>query len=103
MTGYSEAFYRLLRGLGILSSQAHSLAISREDFDNNSFALVTDCEKISTVASSGQNVQGVEARCSGSFLANGDGQANSGVDRCYFHMHYQIFVEIRAGSVTLLT
>ena len=101
--GYSEAYYRLLRGLGILSSQAHSLAVSKKDFGSNSFALVTDCEKVSTVQSSGMNVQGVETRISGSFLADGQGQANSGVDRVFFHCHYQIFCEIRAGSVTLRT
>ena len=98
--GYSEAFYRLLRSLGILSNQAHSLAVSRKGFNTNSFCLATDCEKVSTVQSSGQNVQGVEARISGSFMANGDGAANSGVDRVFFHMHYQVFVELRAGSVT---
>ena len=101
--GYSEALYRLCRSLGILSSQAHSLAVSRKDFNTNSFCLATDCEKVSTVASSGVNVQGVETRISGSFLADGQAQANSGVDRVFFHMHYQVFCELRAGSVTLLT
>ena len=87
----------------ILSSQAHSIAVSKKDFDTNSFCLATDCEKVSTVASTGVNVQGVETRINGSFLANGQNQANSGVDRVFFHMHYQVFIELRAGSVTLLT
>ena len=101
--GYAEAYYRLLRGLGILSSQAHSIAVSKKDFDTNSFCLATDCEKVSTVQSSGQSVQEVETRVNGSFLANGQNQANSGVDRVFFHIHYQVFIELRAGSVTLLT
>ena len=46
---------------------------------------------------------GVETRINGSFLANGLGQANSGVDRVFFRMHFQIFCELRAGSVTALT
>ena len=37
--GYSELYYRLLRCLGILNSQAHSIAVSREDFDTNTFVL----------------------------------------------------------------
>ena len=77
--------------------------MSKKDFDTNTFVLATDCEKVSTVQSSGQNVQGVETRINGSFLANGQDQANSGVDRVFFHMHYQIFCELRAGSVTVLT
>ena len=101
--GYSEAYMRLLRALGILSSQAHSIAVSKKDFSTNSFCLASDTKQVSTVQSSGQNVQGVETRISGSFLADGQGQANSGVDRVFFHMHYQVFIEIRAGSVTLLT
>ena len=101
--GYGECYYRLLRGLGILSSQAHSIAVSKKDFDTNSFVFCVDCEKVSTVQSSGQNVQGVEARINGSFLANGLGQANSGIDRCFFHLHCQNFVEAWGGSATLLT
>ena len=101
--GYSEAYYRLLRSLGILSSQAHSIAVSKKDFNTNSFCLATDCEKVSTVASSGMNVQGVECRISGSGLADGQNQVSSGVDRVFFHMHYQVFIELRAGSVTVLT
>ena len=82
--GYSEAYYRLLRSLGILTSQAHSIAVSRKDFNSNSFCLATDCEKVSTVMSSGTNVQGVECRVSGTGLANGQGEANSGVARVFF-------------------
>ena len=101
--GYSEAYFRLLRSLGIVASQAHAIAISKQDFNTNSFALAIDTEKVSTVASSGQNVQGVETRVEGNFLANGLNAANSGVAQCHFFLHYQVFFEIRAGSCTLLT
>ena len=100
---YAECYFRLLHTLGTVSSQAHALGISRDDFNTNSFCFAVDCEKVSTVMSSGQNVQGVETRIEGSFLSNGLGEPNSGVDRVYFHMHYQIFIEIKAGSCTLLT
>ena len=76
---------------------------SKEDFDTNCFALASDLEKVSTVMSSGANVQGIDLRCSGSGLADGEGNANSGVDRVYFITHYQAFIELRAGTVTLLT
>ena len=64
VTGYSEAYFRLLRALGIASSQSHALGTTREDFNTNAFVLATDCEKQSTVASSGLNLQGVDIRCS---------------------------------------
>ena len=82
--GYSEAYFRLLRTLGIVGSQAHAIGPSRNDFDTNSFCLATDCEKVSTVASTGQNVQGVETRCEASFLADGQNNVNSGVSRIFF-------------------
>ena len=79
VSGYSEAYFRLLRTMGIIASQAHTVAASRQDFNTNSFCLATDCEKVSTVSSSGQNVQGVESRIEGNYLANDLNQANSGV------------------------
>ena len=44
--GYSEAFYRLLRSLGILTPQAHSIAVSRKDFDTNTFVYATNLENM---------------------------------------------------------
>ena len=44
--GYVEMFYRLLRSLGILTSQAHAIAISRKDFDTNSFVFATNTENM---------------------------------------------------------
>ena len=101
--GYSEAYYRLLKSLGILTSQAHALGVSKKDFNTNCFALAIDLEKVGTVMSSGQNVQGLDLRVSGTGLADGQGLANSGVDRVYFITSYQAFIELRAGTVTLLT
>ena len=101
--GYSEAFYRLLRSLGVYQSQAHSIAVSRKDFDSNSFAFATNTEKHDGVASTGVNVQGIDMIISGSNLADGQGEADSSIDRVYFHTHAEIYVEIRAGSCTLLT
>ena len=101
--GYSEAYFRLLRSLGIVASQAHAIAVSKQDFDTNSFCLATDCEKVSTVSSSGVNVQGIETRCAVSNLSDNQGIPNSFPQRIFFHMHYIVFIEIRAGSCTLLT
>ena len=101
--GYSEAYYRLLRSFGIYTSQAHAIAVSRKDFDSNSFVFCTNTEKHDQVASTGVNVQGIDMRISGSYLADGRGEADSSIDRVYFHTHSEIYVEIRAGSVTLLT
>ena len=43
--GYSEAYFRLLRSLGIVASQAHAIAVSRQDFNTNSFCLAIDTDK----------------------------------------------------------
>ena len=55
------------------------------------------------VASTGINTQGVDVRISGSNLSDGRGEADSSIDRVYFHTHMETFCEIRAGAVTLLT
>ena len=101
--GYSETFYRLLRSLGILTSQAHSIAVSKKDFDTNTFVFATNLEKHDGVASTGINTQGVDLRVSGSNLSDGTGSADSSIDRVYFHCHMETYVELRAGSLTLLT
>ena len=101
--GYSEAYYRLLRSLGILTSQAHSIAVSKKDFDTNTFVYATNLEKHDGVASTGLNTQGVDMRISGSYLSDGQGTAYSSIDRVHFHTHMETYVEIRAGSCTLLT
>ncbi len=101
--GYSEAYFILLRTLGIVGSQAHAIGPSRNDFDTNSFCFAVDTEKVSTVASSGVNCQGVECRCEANFLADGQNQPTSGVSRIFFMLHFQIFIEIIAGPCTLLT
>ena len=100
--GYAEMYYRLLRCLGILTPQAHSIAVSRTDFDTNTFVFGTNLEKHDQVASTGLNTQGVDMRVSGSQLSDGRGEADSSIDRVYFHTHMEVFVELRAGSVTLL-
>ena len=100
--GYSEAYFRLLRTLGIVASQAHAIGRSRHDFDTHSVAFAVDCEKINTVISSGVNVQAVEIRCAASLLADGPNNVNSRVARTFPHMHYQVLIEMCVGSSTLL-
>ena len=77
--GYSEAYYRLLRSLGILTSQAHSIAVSKKDFDTNTFVCATNLEKHDGVASTGLNTQGVDMRISGSNLSDGQGTADRSI------------------------
>ena len=101
--GYVECFYRLLRSLGILTSQAHAIAISRKDIDTNSFVFATNTEKHDGVASTGINTQGLDLRISGSNFADGRGEADSSIDRVCFHTHMEVYCELRAGSVTPLT
>ena len=100
---YVEMYYRLLRSLGIYTSQAHAIGVSKKDFDTNTFVYATNLEKHDQVASTGLNTQGVDMRISGSKLSDGQGTADSSIDRVYFHTHMETYVEIRAGSCTLLT
>ena len=101
--GYSEAYVRLLRVLGIAASQSHTLGTTRDDFNTNVFVVATYCEKQGTVRSSGLNLQGVDMRVSGQYLSDGLPQPNSGISQVFFHCSYEIFLEFRSGSVTLLT
>ena len=89
--GYAEAYYRLLRALGILASQAHTIGISKPDFDTNSFCFAVDTEKISTVSSSGVNVQGVETRVAVQNLSDGTGNAGGFPSRCFINHHYHFY------------
>ena len=100
--GYSEMYYRLLRCLGVYTSQAHAIAVSRKDFDTNTFVYATNLEKHDQVASTGLNTQGVDVRNSGSNLSDWQGVVGSSIDRVYLHTHMETHVEVRAGSVTLL-
>ena len=101
--GHVECFYRILRSLGILTPQAHAIAISRKDFDTNSFVFATSTGKHDGVASTGINTQGLDLRVSGSNFSDGRNEADSSIDRVYFHTHMEVYCELRAGSVTLLT
>ena len=60
-------------------------------------------EKHDGVASTGLNTQGVDMQISGSKLSDGQGTADSSIDRVYLHTHMEVYVQIQAGSVTLLT
>ena len=79
---------------------AHTLGVSMDEFERSCFSLAVDTEKMSSVSASGLNVQGVEMRCDVTGFKNGAGVTAS---RCWFHCHHQIFLELRAGSVTVLS
>ena len=44
--GYSEAYVRLLRTLGIVASQAHAIGASKQDFDINNYCPAIDTEQV---------------------------------------------------------
>ena len=56
VVGFSESWLRLLSGLGIGNSLSHATGISYADYATNSYALACDTEKISHLASTGENL-----------------------------------------------
>ena len=66
-----------------------------------SFSQLT--QKHDGVASTGINTQGLDLRISGNNFSDGRGEAGSSIDPVYFHTHMEVYCELRAGPVTLLT
>ena len=54
--GLSESWWRTMNCVGIAGSLAHSNGITRADYESNSFVVGIDTEKISHLASSGENL-----------------------------------------------
>ena len=57
--GFGESWYRLLSAVGIGGSLNHATGISFADYATNSYALAIDLEKLSNLASTGENVSNV--------------------------------------------
>ena len=54
--GFCEHWFRLLNAVGIGSSLSHATGITYADYATSSYAIAVDTEKISHLASSGENL-----------------------------------------------
>ena len=54
--GLSESWWRLMTCVGIAGSLAHSNGITRADYESNSYVVGIDCERLSHLASTGENL-----------------------------------------------
>ena len=70
-----------------------------DSYSSTHFMLGLDLEKVPRVMATGHNIEaGQEIRISVNNFAEG----NSVPKRCYIVLQYDVFFEIRAGSVTVL-
>jgi hypothetical protein len=97
--GFAEAWWRLMNCVGIAGSLSHATGISYADYSTNSFAICADMEKISHLASTGENISNVSQvvlRVSGF----GD-QASELPSRCHLVAQHDCIVEVRDTQVEL--
>jgi hypothetical protein len=55
VTGLSQFWYRLLNGLGVFHSASHTLAITREQYEQSHFIWCTDTERLPVATGTGFN------------------------------------------------
>jgi hypothetical protein len=55
VTGMSQWWYRLISALGVVHSASHNIAITRTEYETNSFIAAWDTEKIPVATGTGFN------------------------------------------------
>ena len=98
--GYVQAYDRLLQAMGIHSSNAQDIGVDMDSYSSLHFMIGLDLEKVPGLLTTGHNIgAGQEIRVNIKNFADSGNKP----ERCYIALHYDVFYEIRAGSVTLLT
>ena len=98
--GVKEAWWRLMDCVGIGGSLAHSNGITKEDyFGGNTFAIAVDTEKISHLASSGENLSNTSTL----FLKLKNVGANQAAlpSRVHLIASYDAIIEARATTIEI--
>ena len=86
--------------MGIHSSNAQDIGVDMDSYSSTHFMVGLDLEKVPGLLTTGHNIgAGQEIRVNIKNFADSGNKP----ERCYIALHYDVFNEIRAGSVTLLT
>ena len=97
--GFAESWMRLLDGVGIGNSLSHATGISYADYATNTYCQVLDTEKISHLASTGENLSG-----SSTVLLTESGFGTTAAhlpSRCHLMSSFDAVCEIRDTTVEI--
>ena len=97
--GFGESWYRLLNAVGIGGSLSHATGITFADYATNSYAISCDLEKLSNLASTGENVSNV-----GQITLNVSGFGTAAAhlpSRCHQVAAIDAVIELRDTSVEI--
>ena len=97
--GISQHWMRLRQALGVSNSQAHSLDISRTQYQSAHHLQAYDCEKVPLVSSSGMNTNGADIRLQVKGLTD---SSSTNMRRIYMALHHEVVYDIRASGVSKL-
>jgi hypothetical protein len=97
--GFAESWYRLLNGVGIGGSLSHATGITYGDYATSSYAICVDTEKISHLASTGENLSATSTIFLK--LAGFGTQASHLPSRAHLIAQTDAVVEIRDSTVEL--
>ena len=93
----------MLDAIGIRNSAAHDIGVDLESYSKTAFAVMLGVEKVTGQMSSGQNLQGgQECRFSIRNFGDPDEIGEEVAVRCYVALEYDMILELKAGSCTVL-
>ena len=99
--GIGESWYYLQNALGVYNSLAHASGVDEASYKSDTFCLMKDCEKVSMVSASGENLssgQTLFIRC------KGFGSSPTDVPRsAMIAMHHEEIIAIQDTAVDVFT
>jgi len=93
--GLKEAYWRYLKGLGLVHSSAHSANVSFHEFAKSSFQSHFDLERVPNAPHSGQNTH------EGVLTVDIRGMGASPPELIYVHLFHDLLAEISDGQVVV--
>ena len=93
--GLNEAYWRYLKGIGLVHSAAHSANVSFHEFTKASFQSHFDLERVPQAPHSGQNTH------EGVLTIDIRGMGASPPTLIYVHMFHDLLAEISDGQVVV--
>ena len=97
----SEAWYQLLKTLGIHSSAFHSISPSYRQYMDNNFIVGIDCEKILEAGWTGLNTKSGQLLSIKTKYTNGAGESARMFDKLYVVLEADQVLEIRDTGATV--
>ncbi len=94
--GVSQWWYRLISALGVVHSASHNLAISRAQYETNSFIVGLDLERVPTATGTGYNASKGEL-----ITLTMQGLSNTH-QKALVMVHHDVIIELRDTGCDVL-